>query len=69
MKQINYHNKLKENKVDFSQSVSSYLEFLGKEIFDMQYIYFDGKGSAKIVGYMERSKMGPDEIKRLEVAS
>lgn len=69
MKHINYHNSYQENRVNFSESVNSYLEFLGKEIFDMQYIYFDGKGSAKIVGYMERSKMGPDELKRLEMAS
>lgn len=68
MNQLKYRNSEQESTVNFSKSVNSYLEFLGKEIFDMQYIYFDGRGNAKVVGYMERSKMDPDELERLEVA-
>lgn len=59
----------RQEEVDFDKSVASYLEFLGKEIFDMQYIYFDGKGNPKVVGYLERSRMDPDDLNRLvEVA-
>lgn len=68
MKQLNYRNSEKESTVNFSKSVNSYLEFLGKEVFDMQYIYFDGKGEAKVVGYIERANMDPGELERLEVA-
>ena len=68
MKQLNYRNSKQESTVNFSKSVNSYLEFLGKEIFDMQYIYFDGRGSAKVVGYMERANMDPDEFEKLEMA-
>lgn len=68
MNQLKHRDSEQESTVNFSESVSSYLEFLGKEIFDKQYIYFDGRGNARMIGYMERSKMDPDELEKLEVA-
>jgi|GEM_PF-6596445 len=68
MKQFVSISSKGKSEIDFSKSTREYLEFLGKEIFDMQYIYFDGKGNTKIVGYLERSKMDPDDLKNLEVA-
>jgi hypothetical protein len=68
MRRLNYRKQKQERAVNFSESVNSYLQFLGKEIFDMQYIYFDGKGNAQVVGYLERSNMDPDELEKLEVA-